>query len=594
MNMFETKLSVAFAAGLVATTVIPAFAESEHHQLQTVEATDALRIHLFNYDERYINDNGLRDYFTFRTAYVDADGNAFPTHNGIDADGFGDNRAKVLPKLGEDGYPVFDGRGDSNCGLKSLGYLFGAPLNPNGEPVKGVTEYVPENLPLIYDGVTGDYSYHSSKNACDYDTNSNRFVVWDYKEVSDNTVQFLGTNIGLADFLPFNHWDGYVRHVDYWVSGEVSGSADYNVITNVDYWFGYRIDSTFVMPPNGRRNSEDVVFEFSGDDDVWVFIDDVLVIDLGGTHGMCTGTLNFRTGEVSAYLDWDGKKTPSYPTSLTNQFAKAGVEPHGGWSTDGVTFADYSAHEMKVFYLERGGVVANMNLKFNLQPLPAGTISVSKSVTPATVAATDYGFTLHVETNDVQWVADTSVNGWPSRATLDENNDVAFTLHAGGGVTDMIAFPGIPKDAVVTITEKDFAGMADFYGCYLLSTNDWRNGRTATFTNDYEGCTFSFINGYYDVDCLRDLWICDHATPEIGKVRLAVAPDLKTGVDAAGWIGSITNRYAFGLMNPDTGKLWGTNDVRLVGVENGAVWLETDLANVSNAHTKAILYSNPR
>ena len=90
MNTRETKLSVAFAAGLVAAAVLPAFAGGEPHQLQTVEATDALKIHLFNYDERSINDNGISSFFTFRNAYVDANGNAFPTHNGIDADGFGD------------------------------------------------------------------------------------------------------------------------------------------------------------------------------------------------------------------------------------------------------------------------------------------------------------------------------------------------------------------------------------------------------------------------------------------------------------------------------------------------------------------------
>lgn len=587
MNRFETKLSVAFAASLVAATILPAFAEGEHHQLRTVDATETLKIRLFDYDY-HVNENGLYEYFRFRGA--NGEGNGY--NSKTDEEAFRGTHATVLSKLDSDGYPVFDGRGETNN--VSLGYLFGAQLNPNGEAVKGVVEYVPENLPLVYDEATGNYSYHSVSNACDYDTDSNRFVVWDYKEVSTATIELLTSpTFQTGDFLPFNHWDGTIGEKRY---DNEQTIVSFNEVKNVNYWFGYRIDTQFVMPPGGVRDGRDVIFSFSGDDDVWVFIDGVLVVDLGGTHGMCTGSINFRTGEVTAHLDWLGATEPSYPTSLTNQFAKAGAEPYGGWSesADGVTFAGYSEHEMKIFYLERGGAVANMNMTFNIQPIPAGTISVAKSVKPATVPAADYGFTLHVETNDVQWIADVTTNGWPSGAELDTNKDVAFTLRAGGGVTDMISFPGIPKDAVVTITENDFEGMADFYGCYLFSTNDWRNGRTATFTNDYEGCVFSFINGYYDVDCLSDLWICDHATPEIGKVRLAVAPDLKTGVDAAGWIGSITNRYAFGLMNPDTGKLWDTNDVRLVGVENGAVWLETDLANVSNAHTKAILYNNQR
>ena len=58
----------------------------------------------------------------------------------------------------------------------------------------------------------------------------------------------------------------------------------------------------FNVPADGKVNGKDMVFEFKGDDDVWVYIDDVLVLDIGGTHGAQSGTINFATGEIE--IEW--------------------------------------------------------------------------------------------------------------------------------------------------------------------------------------------------------------------------------------------------------------------------------------------------
>ena len=63
-------------------------------------------------------------------------------------------------------------------------------------------------------------------------------------------------------------------------------------------WFGMMMDFQFMMPKNGQVNGNDMVFEFAGDDDVLVYVDGKLAIDLSGIHKEEKGTINFRTGEV--------------------------------------------------------------------------------------------------------------------------------------------------------------------------------------------------------------------------------------------------------------------------------------------------------
>lgn len=124
------------------------------------------------------------------------------------------------------------------------------------------------------------------------------------------------------------------------------------------YHFGMHAKMPFYMTRDGKTNilnsTEDIVFDFSGDDDIWIFIDGKLVIDLGGIHDELAADINFATGVVNVYK---GVKS-------TNQIAKTQnlVDILGSDWNDDVT----EQHYLELFYLERGGGGSNCAIYFNM------------------------------------------------------------------------------------------------------------------------------------------------------------------------------------------------------------------------------------
>lgn len=162
-----------------------------------------------------------------------------------------------------------------------------------------------------------------------------------------------------------------------------------------NYFFGMYMGANFLQPKNGKvsagQNSSTknpMIYEFNGDDDMWIYIDKVLVLDIGGVHDAHSGYINFATGEVGWYDCNKGNKPVLSKTTLKTIFQKAGYFPDGSkWSNSkvddyftGNTFKDYTVHSFKMFYMERGAGASNLHMKFNLQAIPEGQIEVKKEL----------------------------------------------------------------------------------------------------------------------------------------------------------------------------------------------------------------------
>lgn len=282
------------------------------------------------------------------------------------------------------------------------------PKNSGAEGVGYRTPYKSMHFDLDSDGglfqkKNGYYEYDSSQNAAYF--NGERFEIYEQLIAPGYETGNSGNN-NWKNFLPFNKpGEGYNSDEDatintykshpelgkdvYILGYDANGNTDFRE-SIIDTWFGMSMEFDFYVPKNGQMDVngelQDMVFEFSGDDDVWVYVDDVLVLDIGGCHGRQDGTINFKTGDVT-YPSEDNYNIP-VNTNLYDVFKSAkgeeNVDENEFEKTDGsetlTRFRDYTKHTLKFFYLERGGSISFCKLKFNMPILPENSLSVTKQV----------------------------------------------------------------------------------------------------------------------------------------------------------------------------------------------------------------------
>lgn len=285
--------------------------------------------------------------------------------------GFG--RLPFVKKTLVNGYPAIDAGTYTSYNTsgtytdESLAYLFNSASQANGKQ-DGKAVY--NNVQGLFQLQNGYYvydSYGSHGNYAVYNSTTNSFDVYNKAGVYKDSV----SDANRGQFFPFDSADKVFEERNGQLSpiNITDGTND-----KLNHHFGMSMTTEFVQPNGGKTTkNEDMIFEFSGDDDVWVYIDGVLVGDLGGIHEKATLDINFASGEVKVgHVDGaNGTEKEIEKTNIKAKFEAAGADTR---NFSGNTFRDSTKHTLSFFYLERGAGASNMSLKFNLTTLPSSEV----------------------------------------------------------------------------------------------------------------------------------------------------------------------------------------------------------------------------
>lgn len=316
---------------------------SSKTKVTTVDTRDLIQLNLCNYtapnENSGINAGHSLKFYAYGATTGTTNKNWYTGSSNLYA-------GIVKNTLGTDGYPVLT----KKEGGESLSYLF-----DNTEVTGKIGIYTDASYLFSYDSATGYYSYDSAAQDAVLNTQTNEFTVYS----------------GSNGFFPFG-----------------------TDTTDNHFSFGMNMGVSFIQPKNGKIAGSDMVFDFSGDDDVWVYLDGVLVLDLGGIHGAATGSINFATGEVTGYAVANAKSygASNTDTTIYDAYVESGLYTDeqlaemfdityaANGSVQSAVYSDYTNHSMKVFYLERGGTASNCKITFNIPAVPQNTVSVTKKV----------------------------------------------------------------------------------------------------------------------------------------------------------------------------------------------------------------------
>ena len=302
--------------------------------------------------------------------------------------GWVETKGLLSPYLEDNGYPMTN-QAVTDRDQTSLEALYGSKTTPADNLFLKATH--DEN---------GYFEYDSTQNAAKLNADG-RFTVY-------GQLAAIGTSTGTTrthgQFMPYNtiYPDVMARVTNKTnIRGNELPDSDprkregLHLIpdADADYHFGMEMRASFAQTPDGLDAwGHDIIFEFSGDDDFWLYVDGMLVLDLGGVHSAMDGSINFRTGKVinngqvtnlrEMFRTAYSAKNPSATEEEVDRFLDETFKDGGS------VFKDYTIHDMTMFYMERGAGASNLHMKFNLAAAKPDTVVLSKTISGTT--AEDY------------------------------------------------------------------------------------------------------------------------------------------------------------------------------------------------------------
>ena len=410
---FETESFSTFSVVWLADDFTSVQATSGYGKEDTVDsAASGITINMFDYNTDEINE-GHSLKFSDGTHGVSEDYNRYR--------GPADLSTGIMQKkLGSDSYPTLN-KGK----VESSSYLFSTDKGTG-------KEFYPGANYLFKQDADGYYEYDSAKNFAQFNKNTKEFTVYKVPGSSKDPIDLQRPGPYHGSFFPFNTLGGkYYEGIP-----QISEAAP-------DFHFGMTMSAKFIQPKDGKIKGNNMVFEFSGDDDVWVYIDGVLVLDIGGIHNVVSGSINFADGKV---------KVGSNNYTLENLFKEAGAEKKGDFVSGKDFFKDYTVHTINFYYLERGKGDSNCKLKFNLPTVPDGSVKVQKQLSNTDkekYADVKFKFQLLVKDEKENYVPSTPNGILDDGRKVEFSEDKVFTLKPGQYAT----FSGLKANTKYRIKE---------------------------------------------------------------------------------------------------------------------------------------------
>ena len=320
------------------------------------------------YTHVYFNANGIKNWYGNDSRSIYAyfwNGSVSTKVTGTKS---GDIFAFEIPEGYENGKVLFYRSNSVNGSWDNLSDDFDVPKNSSvmfsatGTTKKSNKDYFTGNWGTYNNASVNKHPYYEYDSTGGTDnafiqniSDDKKTAVINYYDKSKNQIVYAAqadnTGNGKAGFFPFDN-NGTINQV-----GQ----------TAHDLGFGMKLEIPFTLEKNGQfEDGTPQVFDFSGDDDLWVFVDGKLVLDLGGDHNATTGQINFADKKATA----------------DNSQALGSAVRNGTFEIDNSN--PNTVHTMTLYYMERGMWDSNLKFGFSFHAIP-NQLKTEKKVRTANI-----------------------------------------------------------------------------------------------------------------------------------------------------------------------------------------------------------------